>query len=74
VASDAVGNPEVVAPDRGVLHPAGDRRALAEALRALLDRPPSEREAMGRAGRAWAEREADVRTQTARLRDLFDAV
>jgi glycosyltransferase involved in cell wall biosynthesis len=72
VASDAVGNPEVVAADRGAIHPAGDRGALAQALAGLLGRDPSELEALGRAGRAWAEREADVRTQTARLRDLFE--
>ncbi|HEX8067342.1 MAG TPA: glycosyltransferase family 4 protein [Thermoleophilaceae bacterium] len=72
VASDAVGNPEVVAPDRGALHRAGDRRSLADALRGVLERPPAEREAMGRAGRAFAEREADVRRQTARLRELFE--
>jgi glycosyltransferase involved in cell wall biosynthesis len=71
VASDAVGNPEAVDTDRGALHRAGDRRDLAAALTALLARPPAEREAMGRAGRAWAEREADLRTQTARLRGLF---
>ena len=71
VASDAVGNPEVVAEDRGALHRAGDPRALAEALRTLLDRPPAERESMGRAGRAWAESDADLRAQTARLRNLF---
>jgi colanic acid/amylovoran biosynthesis glycosyltransferase len=71
VASDAVGNPEVVAADRGALHRAGDRRALAEALTELLARPAAERESMGRAGRAWAEREADARRQTARLRALF---
>lgn len=71
VASDAVGNPEVVGPDRGTLHRANDRRALAEAIRELLARPADEREAMGRAGRAWAERDADVTRQTARLRDLF---
>jgi glycosyltransferase involved in cell wall biosynthesis len=72
VASDAVGNPEAVQPDRGALYPAGDRAALAEALRALLARPATEREAMGRAGRAWTEREADLVRQTARLRQLFD--
>jgi phosphatidylinositol alpha-1,6-mannosyltransferase len=71
VASDAVGNPEVVAPDRGALYPAGDRRALAEAIRSVLERTPEERAAMGRAGRAFAEREADLRTQTARLRELL---
>jgi colanic acid/amylovoran biosynthesis glycosyltransferase len=71
VASDAVGNPEVVAGDRGVLYPAGDPKALAQAIRSLLDRPPEEREAMGRAGRAFVERNADLRAQTARLRELF---
>jgi colanic acid/amylovoran biosynthesis glycosyltransferase len=68
VASDAVGNPEVVTADHGALYPAGDRRSLAEAVAAVLRQ---DRESMGRAGRAWAERHADVRTQTARLRELF---
>ena len=72
VASDAVGNPEVVGPERGALHRAGDREALAEVLRTLLDRLPHELEAMGRAGRAWAEREADLGRQTAHLRELFE--
>jgi colanic acid/amylovoran biosynthesis glycosyltransferase len=71
VASDAVGNPEVVDADRGALYPAGDRRALADAIRSLLARPAEERAGMGRAGRAFVEREADVRRQTARLRELF---
>ncbi|MFL5885988.1 MAG: glycosyltransferase family 4 protein [Thermoleophilaceae bacterium] len=71
VASDGVGNAEVVAADRGALYPAGDRRALADAIGSLLGRPPDERAAMGRAGRAFAEREADLRKQTARLRELF---
>ncbi|MEA2333256.1 MAG: hypothetical protein QOH58_3394 [Thermoleophilaceae bacterium] len=71
VASDAVGNPEVVEPEWGALHPAGDRRALAEAVRGVLDRPGAEREAMGRAGRAFAERAADVRRQAGRLAELF---
>ena len=69
VASDAVGNPEVVAEEHGALHRAGDRDDLARALRGLLER--GDREAMGRAGRAFAERDADLRTQTARLRELF---
>jgi glycosyltransferase involved in cell wall biosynthesis len=69
VASDAVGNPEVVDPAHGALHAAGDRRALADALRGVLAR--SDREAMGRAGRAWAERHADVRVTAARLRELW---
>jgi colanic acid/amylovoran biosynthesis glycosyltransferase len=69
VASDAVGNPEVVRPQWGALYRAGDRRALADAIRAMLAR--EDREAMGRAGRAFAETELDVRRQTARLRQLF---
>jgi colanic acid/amylovoran biosynthesis glycosyltransferase len=69
VASDAVGNPEVVEPAHGVLYPAGNRRALADAIRTLLAR--SDREAMGRAGRAFAEHELDLQRQTLRLRDLF---
>jgi glycosyltransferase involved in cell wall biosynthesis len=71
VASDAVGNPEVVRPDHGVLYPAGDRSALLEALRGLLAR--DDREAMGHAGRAFAEREADVRVTAGRLRELWAA-
>jgi colanic acid/amylovoran biosynthesis glycosyltransferase len=73
VASDAVGNPEVVEPAWGALFPAGDRRKLAEAVRGVLARPSGEREAMGRAGRGFAERTADVRQQTGRLAALFAA-
>ena len=69
VASDAVGNPEVVEPAHGALYPAGDRRALADAITSLLRRV--DREAMGGAGRAWAERSADVRVSAARLRQLW---
>ena len=69
VASDAVGNPEVVDAEHGLLHRAGDREDLAAAIRALLAR--DDREAMGRAGRAFVEREAEVGRQTARLRELF---
>ncbi|MDQ3934595.1 MAG: glycosyltransferase family 4 protein, partial [Actinomycetota bacterium] len=71
VASDAVGNPEVIDRDRGVLYPAGERQDLATALAAVLERAPEDRESMGRAARAWAEAHADARTQTARLRELF---
>jgi glycosyltransferase involved in cell wall biosynthesis len=71
VASDAVGNPEVVRPEHGVLYPAGDRAALLAALRALLER--DDREAMGRAGRAFAEREGDIQVTARRLRELWRA-
>ena len=69
VASDAVGNPEVVKPEHGTLYPAGDRTALQSALKATLDR--TDREAMGRAGRAFAEQHADIAKTTARLRELW---
>jgi len=71
VASDAVGQPEVVEPAWGALYQAGDRSKLAAAIAAMLDRP--DREAMGRAGRVFAERNCDVRRQTAKLRELFAA-
>ena len=69
VASDAVGNPEVVEAAHGALYPAGDRQALQQALTAILER--DDREAMGRAGRAFAEEHADVRKTTERLRSLW---
>jgi glycosyltransferase involved in cell wall biosynthesis len=68
VASSAVGNPEVIEPEHGTLFPPGDRPALLEAIRATLDR---DRAAMGRAARAWAERNADVRRSAAKLRQLW---
>lgn len=69
VASDLAGLPELVRPGHGLLVAPGDARALAQAITALLARP--DREAMGRAGRAHVERHADVRSQTARLVELF---
>jgi hypothetical protein len=60
----------VVRAGHGALHRAGDRDDLAETLRSLLAR--EDREAMGRAGRAFAEQEADLRKQTARLASLFE--
>ena len=69
VASDAVGNPEVVMPGHGTLFPAGSRPELLAALRGVLER--DDREAMGRAGRAFVEQVADVRVCAARLRELW---
>jgi glycosyltransferase involved in cell wall biosynthesis len=66
VASDAVGNPEVVKPEHGALFRAGDRQELAERIRVTAGREP-----LGRAGRVFAERHADLRRQTARLAELF---
>jgi colanic acid/amylovoran biosynthesis glycosyltransferase len=69
LVSDAVGNPEVINEEHGRLHRAGDRQELADVLRQMLER--DDREAMGRTARAFAEEHADVRKQTAKLRDLF---
>ena len=71
VASAEVGLPEIVRPEWGALVPPGDAPALAAALGDLLARPPQERAAMGRAGRAHVEREANIATETAKLAALI---
>jgi glycosyltransferase involved in cell wall biosynthesis len=71
VGTDEVGIPEMVAPDRGLLVPPGDPEALAEALAELRARPPAEREAMGRAGRAFVSERCNLRVETGKLLDLF---
>jgi glycosyltransferase involved in cell wall biosynthesis len=73
VTSDAVGLPELVGSDRGRLAPAGDVAALRSAIDAVLALPAQERVAMGRAGRAWAERHADSAALARRLLDRIDA-
>lgn len=71
VATDVGGNREIVADDRnGVLVPAADEVALASALAGLL-RDPARAEAMGRAGRDWALREASIDTMAARYEALY---
>src|SRR5207247_6613100 len=70
VATDMPGCREVVrAGETGLLVPPHDIGALADALAALV-RDPARRQAMGRAGRALAEREfgeAEVARQTIAL-------
>ena len=67
VASDEVGLPEVVKPQWGRLVPPGDAEALARALDDLLDLPPDERAAMGRAGREFVTAHCNLHTETAKL-------
>jgi len=71
VASDEVGLPEIVRPEWGALAPPDDPRALAAAIEAILSRPPEERAAMGRAGRAHVEQHANIAIETARLAELM---
>jgi glycosyltransferase involved in cell wall biosynthesis len=71
VATDEVGLPEVVHPEWGALVPPHDPPALAAALTAELDRPPSERAARGAAGRAFVLEHCDVHTEARKLLELI---
>jgi len=71
VASDIHGYRDVVRDRReGLLVPPGDRRALAEALRAMAAQPRA-RQAMARSARARAERYAWGRV-AAEVRDAYE--
>lgn len=71
VATDVGGNREIVVDGRnGLLVPAADETALADALARLL-RDPAHAEAMGRAGRDWALREASIDAMAARYDALY---
>jgi colanic acid/amylovoran biosynthesis glycosyltransferase len=71
VGTDEVAIPEMVGPDRGVLVPPGDAEALASALVLLSARSAGEREAMGRAGRAFVAERCNAAVETRRLAELF---
>ena len=73
VVTDEVGLPELVRPEWGALVPPRDPRALAAALSELLAKPPAERQAMGRAGRAFVGAACNVDSEAARLAALIDA-
>jgi glycosyltransferase involved in cell wall biosynthesis len=71
VATRAGGLPEVVLDGQtGFIVPRGDTAALAEKF-VLLARDPALRERLGRAGRARAEAEFDVRKNVAALMRLY---
>jgi glycosyltransferase involved in cell wall biosynthesis len=72
VATEEVGIPELVGADRGRLVPPGDSDALAAAVREVLAMRSADRVAMGRAGRAWVERNADRSRQAELLRRLIE--
>jgi colanic acid/amylovoran biosynthesis glycosyltransferase len=71
VASREVGLPELIDETRGRLVPPADPEALAAALVELHSLSAQEREALGRAGRAFVEEHCNLATETARLRELF---
>ena len=62
----------MVDADRGRLVPPGDPDALAAALGLVLGVAPGGRVAMGRAGRAWVEQNADRSRQAELLRQLIE--
>jgi len=73
VGTDIPGIAEVLPADAGVLVPLGDEAALADAVALRLgDTGQAGRE--GDAGRAFAEREADIRRTHDRLAALVDRV
>lgn len=74
VATDEVGLPEVVRDEWGRLVPPRDAPALADALEQLLALDPTERAAMGRAGRAFVLESANLERETEKLVRLIDGV
>lgn len=72
VASAAGAIPEVVEPERtGVLVPASQLDAFAEATLALLARPPAEREQMGAAARERVLRDYTPEAERRALMDVY---
>jgi colanic acid/amylovoran biosynthesis glycosyltransferase len=73
IATDEVGLPEAVGPDRGRLVPPGDSAALAGAIAEVLRLPADERAAMGRTGRDWVASNATLELQAARTLELIES-
>jgi glycosyltransferase involved in cell wall biosynthesis len=74
VATDAMGNPELVRHgETGLLVPPREPAALATAIRALLDDPPRAR-ALGAAGRRLVEGHFSTRAKLDRLDALYRRV
>ena len=71
VATDVVGNPEMVDDTVGRLVPGDDVTALAAALREVLTLPESERRELGAAGRARVLERFTMTSQVATLRQLL---
>jgi glycosyltransferase involved in cell wall biosynthesis len=75
IGSRIAGIPELVREDEtGVLFPAGDAEALAEALSRLTALPDARVSAMGAAARAWAEQDFNAAIYLQRQLDLYDSL
>src|SRR5690606_10234625 len=70
VATDVGGHREILAPDRGLLVPAGDAATLARRISWVLDHPQAAR-AMGDRARETAAREYAVQAMVARKQSLY---
>lgn len=70
VATDVGGHREILAPDRGLLVPAGDAATLARRISWVLDHPQAAR-AMGDRARETAAREYAVPAMVARYESLY---
>jgi glycosyltransferase involved in cell wall biosynthesis len=71
VTTDTIGCREAIAPGRtGELVPVGDAKALADALRGLMD-DPGRVQAFGEAGRALARERFDLRVVVGTTVDLY---
>ena len=73
IATDEVGNPEMVDDEVGRLVPPRDPEALAAAIDELQALDATERRALGMAARQRAVERFDLRSQTAHLIEVFAA-
>lgn len=71
VVSNEVGLPELARPGFSRLVPPGDHVALATALAEVLSMSPEQRAEMGQEGRRFVEEEANLRLETARIKQLL---
>lgn len=72
VATAVGGNPEVARPGlNGRLVPPKDPRALGEAMLALMQESPEQREALARAGRTLVETQYDFEIVTSQYEQLY---
>lgn len=73
ISTFVAGIPELVTPDCGILVPAGDAAALADAMLRMKSLSVAERDAMGAVGRSRVVQRHDIRTSGALLAEAFSA-